>query len=106
MIEDLLSNLLSRRRISDALAQSIFDALLAEGTSDSERAAILVALNSRELSAAELVAFARQMQRRAVRFRVPPGDRPVDLCGSGGARTPSFNVSTVSAFVVSPDTKY
>jgi anthranilate phosphoribosyltransferase len=40
------------------------------------------------------------MRRRARPFPVPPGDGAVDLCGSGGARRPSFNVSTVSAFVV------
>ena len=40
------------------------------------------------------------MRRRARPFAVPREDRPVDLCGSGGAPRPSYNVSTVSAFVV------
>ena len=65
-----------------------------------ERAAILVALSARGNPAEELVAFAREMRRRAVPFPIPARDRALDLCGSGGAPRPSFNVSTVSAFVV------
>ena len=44
--------------------------------------------------------LAGELRRRARPFRVSRSDRAVDLCGSGGARRPSFNVSTVSALVV------
>jgi len=62
--------------------------------------AILLALAHRAVDADELTRFVREMHRRAIPFPVPAGDHPIDLCGSGGALTPSFNVSTVSAFVV------
>jgi anthranilate phosphoribosyltransferase len=74
--------------------------LTAPSTGDAERAAMLVAQAAREPRTEELVVFARDMRRRAIPFPIPARDRAVDLCGSGGAKRPTYNVSTVSAFVV------
>ena len=95
-----LTRLLDPRPLSAAAARATLETLLALETGDAERAAVLVALAARDVSASELASFALEMRRRARPFPVPAGDRPVDLCGSGGAPRPSFNVSTVSAFVV------
>ncbi|HXQ78953.1 MAG: anthranilate phosphoribosyltransferase [Thermoplasmata archaeon] len=100
MIASLLGRLLQARPLSAAETRTTFDSLLSSRTSDLERTAVLVALAARPTTAPELTQFVREFERRAVPFRVPSGDHPIDLCGSGGARTPSFNVSTVSAFVV------
>ncbi|MGD0588181.1 MAG: anthranilate phosphoribosyltransferase [Thermoplasmata archaeon] len=100
MIAPLLGRLLRLSSLSPHDAREVFDTLLSARTSDAERVALLVALAARTITGTELAQFALEMQRHAVRFPIPSRDRPVDLCGSGGARTPSFNVSTVSAFVV------
>ncbi len=100
MTTPLLPRLLARRPLTAAEARRVFDRLVAPETEELERAAILVALASRPSPPSELAAFAREMRRRARPFPVPRADKAVDLCGSGGARTPSFNVSTASAFVV------
>ncbi len=100
MIAGTLTRLLTPGPLSPAETRRVLDELLEPTDGDVERVAILVALAGRPLEAAELVAFARELRRRARPFPLPPGDRPVDLCGSGGARVPSFNVSTVAAFVV------
>jgi len=100
MNEPLLSRLVDPSPLTPRVARATFDALASPGATDTDRAALLLALALRKLSVEELAQFAREMQRRAVPFPVPSGDRPLDLCGSGGARVPSFNVSTVSAFVV------
>ena len=95
-----LARVLEARPLRPAEAASLFDALLDPDATDADRAALLVGLAARPRTPAELAAFAREMRRRARKFPVPPADGAVDLCGSGGARRPSFNVSTVSAFVV------
>lgn len=100
MIAAVLSRVLDPARFTTHDAAAIFDALLAPEANDAERAALLVALAARKPTSIELAEFAREMRRRAVPFAVPAGDRPIDLCGSGGAPTPSFNVSTVAAIVV------
>lgn len=96
----LLARLLDHRPLGRGEVKATFDALSSPATDDEERAAILVALAGRGTPSGELIAFAREMRRRAVPFPVPSRDGALDLCGSGGARRPSFNVSTVSAFVV------
>jgi anthranilate phosphoribosyltransferase len=100
MTGELLARLLEAPPLSEREAHDVFERLLAPEASDAERAGILVALAGRNVQADELAAFARDMRRRATPFTIPDGDAPIDLCGSGGAPTPSFNVSTVSAFVV------
>jgi anthranilate phosphoribosyltransferase len=96
-----LARLLAPKPLDRTAVRATFDALVAPASTDLERAALLVALSARAPSVGELADFAAEMRRRARPFPVPPSDRPIDLCGTGGARAPSFNVSTVSAFVVS-----
>jgi len=98
--ESVLARLLVPDPLSAAEARAVFERLVDPATSETERGGILVALAGRPADAGELAAFATEMRRRARPFEVPDGDAPIDLCGSGGAPTPSFNVSTVSAFVV------
>jgi anthranilate phosphoribosyltransferase len=96
----VLARVLERSAFTSTDARRIFDRLVDEGTPEIEKAGILVGLATRPLDARDLTAFAREMRRRANPFPVPRADAAIDLCGSGGAAVPSFNVSTVSAFVV------
>jgi len=100
MSDGLLERLGDPRPLAPSDVRSTFATLLSPRSHDVRRVAVLLALAHRRTDAGELTRFVREMQRRARPFPVPAGDRPIDLCGSGGARTPSFNVSTVSAFVV------
>lgn len=100
MNDPLVERLDDPRPLSSRDAHATFETLISPHSNDVRRVAILQALGRRPTSADDLTRFVREMQRRAVPFPVPSPDRPVDLCGSGGARTSSFNVSTVSAFVV------
>ena len=100
MIADPLERLRDPHVLSPADARALFEVLLAPGTTEPDRVALLRAVSSRRESGAELARLATELRRRARPFPVPPRDGAIDLCGSGGARRPSFNVSTVSAFVV------
>jgi len=100
VIGRVLGALLAPAPLGRADVRLTFDLLLSPTASDAERASILVALASRGDAPEELTQFAGELRRRARPFRVPRRDGAVDLCGSGGARRPSFNISTVSAFVV------
>jgi anthranilate phosphoribosyltransferase len=100
MTPGVLERLLSRRNLADREVRELVRRLADPATDDWERAALLVALRAKGETPAEIRSFARELRRRSNAFPGPRGDGAVDLCGSGGARTPSFNVGTVSAFVV------
>lgn len=100
MTDGLLARILDRSPLSDVEVGALFDQLTDPKTPDVVRAGLLVALEGRGGPVAELAAFARAMRRAAVPFDPPGAADAIDLCGTGGAPLPSFNVSTVSAFVV------
>jgi anthranilate phosphoribosyltransferase len=100
MISEELRRLLDARPLTEREIGLTFEALTSPTADDVDRAAILLALSGRGYPPGEVVGFAREMRRRAVPFPIPARDHAIDLCGSGGATNPSFNVSTVSAFVV------
>jgi anthranilate phosphoribosyltransferase len=95
-----LARLLDPAPLTPAAARAVFDALLAPSTTEAMRCALIVALTARADDGREWAALAGELRRRAVAFRAPGSETALDLCGSGGARSPSFNVSTVAAFVV------
>lgn len=100
MIGDQLRRLEEPRPLSPSDAHDLFGVLLAPETTELERVALLLATSTRRETGAELALLAGELRKRARPFPVAPRDGAVDLCGSGGARLPSFNISTVSAFVV------
>jgi anthranilate phosphoribosyltransferase len=100
VIVPVFGRLLIPRRLSMQDARRVFDVLVAPPTTDAERAALLMALSARPDDGMEWATLAGEMRRRAVPFRPRGVERAMDLCGSGGAPRPSFNISTVSAFVV------
>jgi anthranilate phosphoribosyltransferase len=100
MTNEILDQLLARKNLSARQVRIVVTRLVDVNTDDLERAALLVALRAKGETPAEVQAFARELRRRSNAFPGPRADGAVDLCGSGGARKPSYNVGTVSAFVV------
>lgn len=100
MIGPLLERAADGRPLRPTEIRSAVDLLLRASTPDVERAALLAALATRGATTAEIAAFARELQRLSIPFPGPRTNRAIDLCGSGGARRPAFNVGTVSSFVV------
>jgi len=100
MIAPTLTRLLDPRPLRRREARDVFDQLLAARTSDPERCSLLVALTARRADGGEWAALAEEMRRRARPFHPVGANRAIDLCGSGGAPRPSYNISTVSALVV------
>jgi anthranilate phosphoribosyltransferase len=95
-----LTRLFDPGPLTRADADRLVERLTAATTPEAERGALLMGLELRGVTAEELASLALALRDRAVPFPVGAEDRPVDLCGSGGAPHPSFNVSTLSAFVV------
>ena len=73
--------------------------LLMEGrASEAEMASFLTAMRMKGETAEEIAAMARVMREKCRHVSAP--ENTMDLCGTGGARVKTYNVSTVSSVIV------
>ena len=100
-ISALVHAIVEGRSLTEAQAQEAMRALLAGESTPVLTAAFLTALRMKGETVDELTGFARAMRAAAVVVPIEDRYRPVlDTCGTGGNGTSTFNISTVTAFVV------
>jgi anthranilate phosphoribosyltransferase len=99
--KDLLERVRSPTGLTVEEAAELAEELCENRYTIDEAGALLSAMAERGETAEELLGFARTLRKLAIPFDVPGARDGVDLCGTGGAPFPTFNVSTVAAFVVS-----
>lgn len=100
MIVQALHDLAERKSLSYELAQAALLDIMSGRCSEAQIGAFLMGLRVKGETVGELTAMAQVLRALCVPVR-PRVSRPlIDLCGTGGAPVKTFNVSTVSAFVV------
>ena len=98
MFRDALTKVMGRADLSEAEAAAAMDAIVEGRASPAEVAGLLVGLAMKGERPGEIVGFATAMRDRAIRIPVEPGTT-VDMCGTGGDCSGSFNISSASAIV-------
>jgi anthranilate phosphoribosyltransferase len=88
-----------RRDLSAGETADVVTAILSEAASPAQTGCLLAALRMKGETAAEVHGCAQAMLRRAVPIAVN-GHDPIDIGGTGGDRSGTFNISTTAAFVV------
>jgi anthranilate phosphoribosyltransferase len=74
--------------------------LILQGTVSSEEvAAFLMGMRSKGETIPELIGFVKEMRKAAIKVEVDTTNA-VDLCGTGGDKSGTFNISTAAMFVV------
>jgi anthranilate phosphoribosyltransferase len=100
-VVESLHRAVNRENLGAAEAQSLMERILDGEVSPTLVAALLVALRMKGEAPDELLGFARAMRSRAVAVNARVNGEPLlDTCGTGGDESGTFNISTVSAFVV------
>ena len=97
-IKSTLESLLNRSSLDMASAESLMSAIMSGDVSESQIAALLVALRMKGESVEELGGFVKAMRNAMKRLALKVD--AVDLCGTGGDGSNTFNVSTTASFVV------
>lgn len=92
-----LETLLAGHDLAPAAASEIMEAVIAGRVGPASIAALAIALRVKGESVDEIAAFAAVMRAHAVRIQAPAD--ALDTCGTGGDRSETFNVSTVTALV-------
>ena len=94
----LLQQLLDRQSLSQTQAATLMQGWLAEAVPPVLSGALLVALQSKGVSAAELAGMARVLQQQSAPIAIAATPL-IDTCGTGGDGASTFNISTAVAFV-------
>jgi len=100
-VREALHKVVRREDLTEAEAGLVMREILGGESTPALTAALLTALAMKGESVDEIAGFARAM--RAAATPVPcktPGSQLVDTCGTGGDGSRTFNISTVTAFVV------
>jgi len=99
-LRDMLERLLEGRNLTQNEASELLMALTDVTTPPAMAGAVLAALRVKGVTADELRGFATSMRSLARRPEIPPGSSLVDMVGTGGDSSGSFNLSTGAALLV------
>ena len=97
-LKPLLRVVAEGETLTEAQAGSAMHVMLSGEAEPVEVAALLMGLRSRGETLDELTGFTRVMREYAVPVETGSLD-PIDLCGTGGDHSGSFNISTAASFV-------
>ncbi len=99
MVQRLLEKLVRREDLETDEAAGAMSEIMEGGTSEPVVAAFLMGLSMKGERPAEMLGLAQAMRVRAVKLPHPYPDA-VDMCGTGGDRAGTFNISSLAALVV------
>jgi anthranilate phosphoribosyltransferase len=103
VLEALTKQLTARQPLTPEQVRAAVTTLVDEAVATDAKAGFLTALAGKGETADEIAAFARELRERAV---APPLDAEtrardiLDVCGTGGDRLGTFNISTAVALLV------
>jgi anthranilate phosphoribosyltransferase len=95
----LLNKLLESQTLMRAEAFELMHGIAAEKLNHAQMAAVLASFIMRSISLDELLGFREALLELAIKPKLNDGN-VIDLCGTGGDGKNTFNISTLSAFVV------
>jgi anthranilate phosphoribosyltransferase len=99
-LRDILERLLQRCDLGEAEAGELLIALTESTVAPAMAGALLAALRSKGVTPDEVRGFAGAMRGIARRPSLPPGSPAIDIVGTGGDASGSFNLSTGAALLV------
>jgi anthranilate phosphoribosyltransferase len=96
-LKALLGVVAAGNRLTEAQAEQAFDIMMSGNATPSQMGAFLMALRVRGETVDEITGAARAMRAKALRIKAPQG--AIDVVGTGGDASLTFNVSTAAAIV-------
>jgi len=99
MIKEAIHMLVGGMDLSEEEMASTMDELMEGKATDAQIGAFLTALRYKGESVSEITGAAKVMRQKATRIKAPEGT--LDTCGTGGDMSGTFNISTMTAILVS-----
>ncbi|MBU0999796.1 anthranilate phosphoribosyltransferase [Patescibacteria group bacterium] len=96
-IKNLLNKITDRRDLTIKEAGFLLEQVINRQLNPSQIAAVLAGLRTKEESVDEIVGFIQTMRKHITKVHAP---KAIDIVGTGGDGTGTFNISTTASFVV------
>ncbi len=98
MIKDAITTLINHQNLSYDTAYAIMDEIMSGSVSDIEISSYLTALSMKGETVDEIAGSAASMRKHAVSIK--PDTDVLEIVGTGGDKSNSFNISTTSSLVL------
>lgn len=96
--KELLGIVSQGKSLTEAQAETAFDIIMSGDATPSQMGGFLMALRVRGETVAEITGAARIMRDKATKIKAPAG--AIDVVGTGGDKSGTYNISTAAALVV------
>ena len=100
MIQEAISKLIEKNNLTLKEAEAVMDEIMSGKATDAQIAGFLVALRLKGETIDEITACAKVMRQKASRIKPKKHKELIDVVGTGGDKSGTFNISTAAAFVV------
>jgi len=100
MIREAITKLIEKQDLTLEEATAVMDEIMSGKATDAQIAGFLVALRLKGETINEIAACAKVMREKASRIKPKNHSQLIDVVGTGGDKSGTFNISTVAAFVV------
>ena len=101
MIVSALPKLISRENLSQAEAETVMNQIMSGDATPAQIGAYLIALRMKGETVDEITGSARAMRAHSLKVILPGSNEDLlDIVGTGGDGSNSFNISTAAAFVI------
>jgi len=99
MIQEAISKLIEKQDLTLKEAEDVMNEIMSGKATDAQIAAFLVALRLKGETIDEITACAKVMREKASRIKPSNHQELIDVVGTGGDKSGTFNISTAAAFV-------
>ncbi len=99
MIKKQLDKIIGCEDLSFDESYGVMSEIMSGNVNNSHLAGFLIALKAKGETPAEVAGFAKAMQDKSIKLNCDDAN-VIDVCGTGGDNSGSFNISTATAFAV------
>jgi len=99
MIKEYLEKVIEKEDLTFNESSMVMNEIMSGNVNNSHLAGFLIALKSKGETPAEVAGFAKAMKEKSVKIEIDDNN-VIDVCGTGGDDSGSFNISTATAFAV------
>ncbi len=99
MIKGIIEKIISKNNLDIQEAEDVMLHIMEGNVNESHLSALLIALKCKGETHEEVAGFTRGMRKKGLKINTN-GYNYIDVCGTGGDHSGTFNISTATAFVV------